>query len=59
MDLVPLESFPKHYPFISPSLMKPEWGDPLKFEFNLTLASPSLPTLTMNITLRCWTESLI
>ena len=36
MDLVPRESFPKHYPVISPSLMQPEWGDPLKFKFNLT-----------------------
>ena len=35
MDLVPQESFSKHYPVISPSLMKPELGDPLKFQFNL------------------------
>ena len=34
MDLVPRESFPKRYPVISPSLMKSEWGDPLKFHFN-------------------------
>ena len=26
--------FPKRYPVISPSLVKPEWGDPLKFKFN-------------------------
>ena len=34
MDLVPRESFRKPYPVISPSLMKPEWGDPLKFQSN-------------------------
>ena len=34
MDFVPRESFPKCYPVISPSLMKLEWGDPLKFQFN-------------------------
>ena len=35
MDPVPRESFSKHYPVISPSLMKHKWGDPLKFQFNL------------------------
>ena len=35
MDPVPRESFPKHCPVISPRLMKPEWGDPSKFQFNL------------------------
>ena len=34
MDHVPRESFSKRYPVISPSLMKPKWGDPLKFQFN-------------------------
>ena len=34
MDPVPRESFSKRYPVISPSLMKPKWGDPLKFQFN-------------------------
>ena len=34
MDPVPRESFLKHYPVISPGLMKPTWGDPLKFQFN-------------------------
>ena len=34
MDLVLRESFPKHYPVISPSLMKPKWNDSLKFQFN-------------------------
>ena len=34
MDLVSQKLFPKRYPVISPSLMKPECGDPLKFEFN-------------------------
>ena len=38
MDLVPEESFPKHYLVISPSLMKPESGDPLKFRFNPAFA---------------------
>ena len=35
MDPVSQESFSKHYPVISPSLMKPKWGDPLKVQFNL------------------------
>lgn len=35
MDPVPSESFPKHCPVISPSLMKPERGDLSKFQFNL------------------------
>ena len=34
MDLVPRESFLKRYLVISSSLMKPEWGGPLKFHFN-------------------------
>ena len=34
MDPVPRESFSKRYPVISPSLMKPTWGDLLKFQFN-------------------------
>ena len=34
MDPVPRESFSKCYPVNSPSLMKLEWGDPLKFQFN-------------------------
>ena len=34
MDPVPRESFLKRYPVISPSLMKPTRGDPLKFQFN-------------------------
>ena len=33
MDPVPRESFSKHYPVISPSLMKHKWGDPLKLQF--------------------------
>jgi len=32
---VPRESFPKHCPLISPSVMNPEWGDLSKFQFNL------------------------
>ena len=36
MDLVLRELFPKRYPVISPSLMKCKWGDPSKFQFNLT-----------------------
>ena len=35
MDPVPWESFPKCCPVISPCLLKPEWGDPSKFQFNL------------------------
>ena len=35
MDLVPQVLFSKCYPVISPSLMKPKYGDPLKFQFNL------------------------
>ena len=33
MDPVLRQSFPKRYPVISPRLMKPEWGDPSKFQF--------------------------
>ena len=55
MDLVLQESFPKCYRAISPSLMKPEQGDLLKFQFNpaFDLGFQSLQTLTMNIMLRC------
>ena len=58
MDFVPRESFPKHHPVISPSLMKPEWNDPLKFQFNPAF-DLGFPKFTdPDYTLRCWTEPL-
>ena len=59
MDPMPQESFSKCYPVISPSLVKLEWGDPLKFQFNPAF-DPGFPEFTdPDITLRCWMESLI
>ena len=63
MDLVLRESFRKHYPVISPSLMTLEWGDQLKFQFKLVF-DPGFPEFTdpdyehyPANKVCCWTES--
>ena len=63
MDLVPRELFPKRVSVISPSLMKPQWGDPLKFQFNpaFDLGFPEFTDPDYEHyaadKLCCWTES--